>query len=144
MSLHKFLHLAAQTRRVGPFIYVTQWTLERTIGILGSRIRQPSKPYQNLSKQCIQQAQCQALRSIDTTLMEKRMLRTLPKGALELGGSFALLRASEPAVFTDGPERDVTLNYLRQLHTEVELSAWNGNFTKWARLQLPNGERVRT
>ncbi|KAH8923246.1 hypothetical protein BT69DRAFT_1297314 [Atractiella rhizophila] len=94
ISLHKFLYLVAQTRRVGPFIYVTQWTLERTIGILGSRLRQPSRPYQNLSRQCIQQAQCQALRSIDPTLMKKRALRTLPRGALDLRNSYALLRAS--------------------------------------------------
>ncbi|KAH8920285.1 hypothetical protein BT69DRAFT_1223097, partial [Atractiella rhizophila] len=39
ISLHKLFHLCDQTRRVGPFIYITQRTLERTIGLLGSRIR---------------------------------------------------------------------------------------------------------
>ncbi|KAH8914557.1 hypothetical protein BT69DRAFT_1232130, partial [Atractiella rhizophila] len=50
-SLHKLLHLCEQTRLVGLFIYITQWTFEHTIGLLGSRICQHSRPYENLAQE---------------------------------------------------------------------------------------------
>jgi hypothetical protein len=50
-SIHTLSHLPSDTVRLGPGVYSSQWTLERTIGNLGEELRQPSKPYANLANQ---------------------------------------------------------------------------------------------
>jgi len=37
-SIHALPHLAPEVARVGPQVYYTQWTIERTIGNLGEEI----------------------------------------------------------------------------------------------------------
>ncbi|KAH8923909.1 hypothetical protein BT69DRAFT_1364544, partial [Atractiella rhizophila] len=141
-SVHKLLHLCEQTRRVGPFIYITQWMLERTIGLLGSRIRQHSRPYENLAQETMRQAQCQAIRSIDAALILPQTQRPPPRGAAPLGNSFCFLRAREADVqLSCSDERSAVEAYLSHWHLS---DAWNGCFVKWARLQLPNNEIVRS
>ena len=46
-SIHGLSHLAPDTVRLGPGVYTSQWTLERTIRNLGEEIKQPSNPYVN-------------------------------------------------------------------------------------------------
>lgn len=50
-SIHALSHLPSDTIRLGPGVYSSQWTLERTIGNLREELRQPSKPYANLANQ---------------------------------------------------------------------------------------------
>ncbi|EMD33184.1 hypothetical protein CERSUDRAFT_68233 [Gelatoporia subvermispora B] len=52
-SIHLLWHLAQEVVRVGPPAYYTQWTMERTIGNLGEEIKQPLKPYANLSERAV-------------------------------------------------------------------------------------------
>ncbi|KAH8913872.1 hypothetical protein BT69DRAFT_1202447, partial [Atractiella rhizophila] len=140
-SLHKMLHHAPQARRLGPFIYITQWTLERTIGILASRIKQPSKPYEYLSQQSIRLAQCQALRTIDPSLLHNERVNNLPCGGLPLPGDKALLPAREWCKI-DGNEKKAIQQYL--MKNGYDVAEWDCYVHKWVRLQLPNGESVRT
>ncbi|KAH8929422.1 hypothetical protein BT69DRAFT_1367720 [Atractiella rhizophila] len=140
-SLHKMLHHVPQVRRLGPFIYITQWTLERTIGILGSWICQPSNPYQNLSQQAVRQAQCQALRSLDPQLVHQQQNR-LPRGSYDLHGGRAFLPASQNVKLPDSHEKRAIESFL--MAKGFLVSEWNGYLTKWARLHLPSGEAART
>ncbi|KIK25482.1 hypothetical protein PISMIDRAFT_9518 [Pisolithus microcarpus 441] len=49
--VHQVVHLVLEAVHKGPPICTAQWTMERTIGNLGEQIRQPSKPYANLSRE---------------------------------------------------------------------------------------------
>ncbi|KAG5649222.1 hypothetical protein H0H81_005339, partial [Sphagnurus paluster] len=48
--VHAIPHMAAETVHLGPAPLYSTWTMERMIGSLGREIRQPSKPYRNLSE----------------------------------------------------------------------------------------------
>ena len=48
-SIHGLSHLVPDTVHLGPGVYTSQWTLERTIRNLGEEIKQPSNPYVNLA-----------------------------------------------------------------------------------------------
>jgi len=49
--VHQVVHLVSETIFKGPPICYAQWTMECTIGNLGEQIRQPSKPFANLSRE---------------------------------------------------------------------------------------------
>ena len=62
--LHTLLHASPEVTRVGPGTYLTQFTMERAIGDLGSDIRQPSNIYGNLCQIAIRQSQLNALKAL--------------------------------------------------------------------------------
>lgn len=67
--------------------------MERTIGNLGEEIRQPSNPYANLSQRGLLRCQVNALVAMIPDL--QHVPPTLPHGAVDLGGGYALLRARD-------------------------------------------------
>ena len=86
-------------------MYSSQWTLERTIGNLGEELRQPSKPYANLANRGLQQSQVSALRSMLPDLGPDA--HSLPRGAVDLGSGYVLLRArDETKVILRGKQAD--------------------------------------
>ena len=93
-SIHAVTHLAPETFRVGPAICSSQWTMERTIGNLVAEIRQDSNPYANLSQRGLERSQVNALKAMYPDLDEEAY--TIPRGAIDLGDNFVLLRAKEP------------------------------------------------
>jgi hypothetical protein len=62
------LHVAPEVQRVGPLLYSSQWTLERTIGNLGEEIKQLSNPFKNLSERALRRAQVNALKVLISRL----------------------------------------------------------------------------
>jgi len=63
-SVHGLSHLAPDAIRLGPGVYSSQWTLERTIGNLGEEIKQPLNPYMNLANCGLRHSQILALHMI--------------------------------------------------------------------------------
>lgn len=61
-SIHALFHMAPKTGRIGPYIILSQWVMERLIGELVGELRQPSNPYQNLSQRAFRRAQLSALK----------------------------------------------------------------------------------
>ncbi|KIM56274.1 hypothetical protein SCLCIDRAFT_133017, partial [Scleroderma citrinum Foug A] len=62
--IHQVTHLVSEAIHKGPPICYAQWTMEHTIGNLGEQIRQPSKPFANLSHEGVQWCQVNSLLSI--------------------------------------------------------------------------------
>jgi len=67
--------------------------MERTIGNLGEEIRQPSNPYANLSQRGLLRCQVNALTAMIPDLGPPAP--SLPRGAIDLGQGYVLLRAQD-------------------------------------------------
>ncbi|KAH7905890.1 hypothetical protein BJ138DRAFT_1072332, partial [Hygrophoropsis aurantiaca] len=143
-SLHALLHLAPEVTRLGPPVYYTQWTMERTIGNLGEEIKQPSDPYTNLSRRGLRRSQVNALFSMIPSLNRERLCK-LPRGAEDLGDGFLLLRARDTAkrpVSTE--ERHAIQRYIENSENVALPPNWCPRVRKWARIRLPNGQVARS
>lgn len=140
-SIHALLHIAPEVTRIGPGVYTTQWCMERTIGILGQEIRQPSNPFQNLSERGLRRARINALENIIPDLTP---IKHSPRVSEDLGDGYFLLGARDketrylpafaiPAIFT----YFTSIGY-------PPLPHWVPRFRRWARVLLPNKQIVRT
>lgn len=140
--LHGILHLAPEVPRVGPGLCASQWTIERTIGNLGEEIRQPSNPYANLSQRGLRRCRVNALKAIFPDLEPAK--DGLPRGAIDIGNDYILLRALEKSPRLVNPcEADALRAYLRENGESVP-DGWCPSVRRWARLRLPNGQVARS
>jgi hypothetical protein len=156
-SIHALVHLAPEVFRIGPPICSSQWTMERTIGNLGQEIRQPSNPYANLSQRGLLRCQVNAL----TAMLPEQLIGTkstasdtwqLPRGAIDLGNGYALLRAQDQLRSMQKCEAKALITYLtEQCHINVltitsgrSADEWCPDIARWARLHLPNGQIARS
>jgi hypothetical protein len=149
-SIHALLHMSFETVRLGPTPLSSTWTMERLIGDLGSEIRQPSNPYQNLSQRGLRRCQINALIALFPFL--ERAPKLLPRYSLDIGDGYVLLRAKERTgrLMTEIPEKELITTYLEQAERH------HGNIVdgiqphrrvripRWARLRLPNGQTARS
>ncbi|KJA13103.1 hypothetical protein HYPSUDRAFT_151950 [Hypholoma sublateritium FD-334 SS-4] len=146
-SIHALLHLAPEVTRIGPPICSSQWTMERTIGNLGEEIRQPSNPYANLSQRGLFRCQVNALTAMIPNLSPPPP--SLPRGAVDLGQGYVLLRAQDRYERLMRPqEASALLYYLGGAPAEGSSEPincdWCPKVTRWARLRLPNGQVARS
>jgi hypothetical protein len=146
-SIHALLHLAPEVTRIGPPICSSQWTMERTIGNLGEEIRQPSNPYANLSQRGLFRCQVNALTAMIPDLSPPPP--SLPRGAVDLGQGYVLLRARDRYDRLMRPqEASALLHYLRRATGEGSSESincdWCPKVTRWARLRLLNGQVARS
>ncbi len=156
-SIHALLHLAPEVFRIGPPICSSQWTMERTIGNLGQEIRQPSNPYANLSRRGVLRCQVNALIAMFpgqfTGTNDSAPDKQFPRGAINLGNGYALLRAQDQLRPMRNCEAEALIAYLtNQMHINIAVitsgcsneSQWCPNVARWARLRLPNGQIARS
>ncbi|KIK73653.1 hypothetical protein PAXRUDRAFT_177850, partial [Paxillus rubicundulus Ve08.2h10] len=134
--VHQISHLISKTIYKGPPICDTQWMMERTIGNLGQELRQPSKPFANLSQEGIRCCKVNSLISIIPELGDPP--KQLPHGSVDLVEGFVLL--CKWAKHTAYPTGNSAEEILRFLGPTRELPA----FKKWAHLLLPNGQVVHS
>lgn len=141
-SIHALLHLAPEVTRIGPPICSSQWTMERTIGNLGEEVRQPSNPYANLSQRGLLRCQINALIAMIPDF--QHVPPVLPRGGIDLGEGYALLRAQDRydrAMRTC--EAQALATYLWNLH-KIALGPHCPKIARWARLRLPNSQVARS
>ncbi|OBZ66066.1 hypothetical protein A0H81_13935 [Grifola frondosa] len=143
--LHTLWHLAQEVVRMGPPVYYTQWTMERTIGNLGEEIKQPSNPYANLSQRAVRRCQINLLKAAVPLLQDPEA--HLPRGAFDLGNGSALLRGMDTAArHIPAVEAMAFYEYLatckKPCNTLPHL--YHPMIRKWARFLLPNGQVVRS
>ena len=143
-SVHALLHLASEVTRIGPPICSSQWTMERTIGNLGEEIKQPSNPFANLSQRGILRCQTNAFMAMFPSF--RSLESNIPRGALDLGGDYVLLRAQDRY---SRPMKDAEAAafrmYIRIHHSLTNFgNEWPPKIVRWARLRLPNGQIVRS
>ena len=141
-SIHALLHLALEVTRLGPLICSSQLTMERTIGNLGEEIRQPSNPYANLSQRGLLRCQVNALKAMIPDLQQSPP--ALPRGGVDLGKGFALLRTQDRYDRAMRPCEALALAiYIQKLDGTV-LGSECPKIARWARLRLPNGQVARS
>ena len=142
-SIHGLSHLAPDTIHLGPGLYSSQWTLERTIGNLGEEIKQPLNPYVNLAICGLCHSQILALHAILPNLEPD--ISGLPQGAVNLSDGYVLLRAQDETgiileeVYANAIQAFLVLDSGRG---GVPLD-WQPKYIRWARLRLPNLQVAR-
>jgi hypothetical protein len=142
-SIHALTHLAPETVRLGPAICSSQWTMERTIGNLAAEIRQHSNPYANLSQRGLERSQVNALKAIYSDLDDEA--NTIPRGAIDLGDDFVLLRAKEQTFYKLSNEYLTALKiFLLKAYNMVLPEETPVSVQRWARLSLPTGQVARS
>lgn len=140
-SIHALLHIATEITRLGPPTCYSQWCMERTIGILGQEINQPSNPFQNLSERGLRRARINALENIIPDLAKPPQL---PRVSHDLGDGYILLGSR------DTEKRYVSAIHIPAVHAYfashgVEFDQnWIPYFRRWARVRLPNKQLVRS
>ncbi|KJA24703.1 hypothetical protein HYPSUDRAFT_135758 [Hypholoma sublateritium FD-334 SS-4] len=144
-SIHALLHLAPKVTRIGPPICSSQWTMERTIGNLGEEIRQPSNPYANLSQRGLLRCQVNALKAMIPDLGPPQV--SLPRGSIDLGDGYILLRAQDRYERLMHPQEATALLHFFDTTAAARSLVnryWCPKVTRWARLRLPNGQVARS
>ena len=141
-SVHALLHIAPEIVRLGPGVYYTQWTIERTIGNLGEEIKQPSKPYANLSQRGVRRSQVNALKAMIPDLEQDA--DRLPRGAVDVGNGYMLLRARDQTARKLPEEEEMAVRtYFQSVVGDLGIDL-HPQVTRWARLRLPNGQIARS
>ncbi|KAI0349238.1 hypothetical protein OH77DRAFT_1415387 [Trametes cingulata] len=148
--IHSVWHAPDMIVLLGSLICLTQLPMERLIGDLGGQIKQPSNPFANLAQRALRRCQENAIKALDSRLDRTQVtLSRLPRGALDLGGGYVLLRArdrcareiprEEAAAFFDYLSCHESERYVGQ-----ERASFAFRVQKWARLRLPNDTVVRS
>lgn len=122
-SVHAVSHLAPDTLVTGPGPYKNQWPLERMIGV-----------YANLLQCAINSAQIKTARAIIHAL-SCNPWDQLPRGAMNIGSGYILLRAKNDL-------HDILP--CESAAIEAATDSRPGAVTRWARVQLPNGQIARS
>ncbi|KDQ54419.1 hypothetical protein JAAARDRAFT_182367 [Jaapia argillacea MUCL 33604] len=141
-SIHALVHLAPEVARLGPLVYYTQWTMERTIGNLGEEVKQPSNPYQNISQRGLRRSQVNTLKVLIPDLELEPSF--LPRGAQDLGGGFALLTAKDGRAQPTSPPEALAISQYMETQGEVREDWDKPLVTRWARLRLPTRQVARS
>ena len=121
--------------------------MERTIGNLGQEIRQPSNPFENLSQRGL--LRCQVNTFISMFLSFRPPKSDIPRGALDLGGGYVLLRAQDRySRLMKEAEATAFQIYIQPHYRNSPArqfgSDWPPKIVRWARLRLPNGQIARS
>ena len=142
--VHTTVHLATETARLGPLGIYAQWALENTIGNLGREVHQHSNPFMNLSERGLLRARINAVKALvrDFDLTSN----LLPRAACNLGEGYVFLPKKEDHhhIPLESSIEDLAFQaYLGEICPEWQPSE-SFSVQRWARLQLPNGQRVRS
>lgn len=160
--IHTILHGPDEILLRGSLICCTQMTMERLIGDLGAEIRQPSKPYANLSQRALRRCQVNAIKAMLPSLDRSASTSAhgvhtrhgqarLPRGALDLGDGYYLLRALQ-SKHDVVPRREAVAfyDYLATHHPhtldDTDRATYHQTLKirKWARLRLPVNQVTRS
>ncbi|KZV85657.1 hypothetical protein EXIGLDRAFT_622775 [Exidia glandulosa HHB12029] len=145
--VHTLAHLIPEILRVGPAACVSQWTMERFIGLVTADLKQHVTPYANIAARGVERAKHNALSMLFPKLFRKEhttATQRKPRGAKLLGSGYVLLRAKESRSSSPSPAEAAALEqYLRSAGIDLPLD-WTPTVQRWARLQLPNGQVVRS
>jgi len=143
-SLHALLHVGPEIIRLGPGVNYAQWVMERTIGNLGEEIRQHSNPFQNLAERGVRRARVNALLAMAPELETNLKKARRPQISQPLDNNYVLMGAREeyPHAIAD-VEAKAVRDYYREKGVQLDDNS-PIRINKWARLQLPNQQLVRT
>lgn len=147
-SLHAYIHLAVETINTGPPPITSQWPIERTIGILGGQIRQPSKPFANLAQRAVRRCQVNAIKHMYPEIDPDSSGPTSPprpRNSRELGDGYTLLHFTDSRRVRLPPLQSSAIQDLVIQSNIAVHPDWFAapDVRRWARLRLPNGNIAR-
>lgn len=139
-SVHATTHIILEITRLGPGTLYTQWTLENYIGNITREIKQHNTPYANVSQRALRRCQVNSLKAMIPALADNPVL---PRGAIDLGDGFVLLRALDTHSRGVSPAEGVAIHIYLD-HAGAPHPGWVPLVRRWARLRLPHGQIART
>ncbi|EIW51939.1 uncharacterized protein TRAVEDRAFT_136440 [Trametes versicolor FP-101664 SS1] len=146
--LHTSGHAAEEIPRTGPLSTNSQWVIERAIGDFGGEIRQHSNPYANLSQRAVIRSQINALRAMLPNVFKSDLgtaHNKLPRGSINLGDGYALLRARARTAYHVPPaEAEAFTSFLTKEGVLGVGETFTDKVRKWARVRLPNTQIARS
>ena len=148
--IHLLWHIPDLVVLIGALIVVSQFPMERHIGDLGGQIRLHSNPYANLSQRAFRRCQENAVKALDPRFDRAHQKSGhLPRGALDLGDGYVLLRAMDRTHRALPPNESAALyDYFVQrdpfLYADQPRESFKYKVRKWARLCLPNNTVARS
>jgi hypothetical protein len=150
--VHTGVHAVREIEAVGPLPLYSQYTMERSIGILEQDIRQHTSFYANLMQKGLLMAQTNGLSSLFPDLAPNTALK-IPRGAQHVGQGYYILRRRERTPHMVHPiERDAIVDGLNLWHASWG-NIWKSSqphsrhepkIQRWARASLPNGHICRS
>jgi Transposase family tnp2 len=149
-SIHLLTHIAPETFRVGPLACYAQWTLETAIGNLGREIRQDRDMFANLAQRAVLRAQTNSLQARFPDIrfvFGDNDVPPLSTRSRTFDGyeGYAFLPSCEnyPSPLSGVGERDALMLYWHA-RGWPNADTWPHAVCRWAKLQLPNGQKVRS
>ena len=148
-SIHMLTHIGPETLRAGPLSCYAQWTLEMAIGNLGREIRQDRDIYSNLTQRAILRAQINSLQArfpdIELEFPDPTP-STLSGNAHTFDGydGYVLLPRREVHPTPLGEDELEALTSYWRLQGWPMRDSWQNAVCRWAKLQLPNGQKARS
>ena len=144
-SIHLLTHMAPETFRIGPLACYAQWTLETAIGNLGHEIRQDRDLFANLTQRAVMRAQvnslCARFPQIEFDIGRRS---SQSSHRCEFEGSFVFLPCCEdnPSPLSDDELLAFKAYWSSQSWPNID--NWPNAVCRWAKLQLPNGQKARS
>ena len=144
-SIHLLTHMAPETFRIGPLACYAQWTLETAIGNLGHEIRQDRDLFANLTQRAVMRAQvnslCACFPQIEFDIGRRS---SQSSHRCEFEGSFVFLPCCEdnPSPLSDDELLAFKAYWSSQSWPNID--NWPNAVCRWAKLQLPNGQKARS
>jgi len=138
--VHSITHLAKETYRLGPLSLSSQWTMERVIGYLGSLLRQPSNPFQNLAAQARRVAHVNAMVCMWPELGRQEHN---PLGSMDLGNGYLMLGPKDTSVHqTSLAEQTALDDFFSDYPDAVKIDLHS--VYRWGRLRIPVEQTARS
>ena len=134
--IHTLLHLPGEVHHLGPSIIYTQWTMEQTIGNLGEEVKQPSKPYANISQCGVLHCQINAILARFPSISP---IPSLPVGSIPLDSGHILLGAKDKNPQILSPHLSQLIQHTLTTTGMILPASQVIKLIQWARLKLPNG-----
>ena len=144
-SIHLLTHMAPEIFRIGPLACYAQWTLETAIGNLGREIRQDRDLFANLTQRAIMRAQINSLNA------------RFPQIKFEVGGAssqsaqkrefengFIFLPCCEEVPLPLSEDELIAFKTYWRTQSWPNMEAWANAVCRWAKLQLPNGQKAHS
>jgi hypothetical protein len=113
--------------------------MELTIENLGREIKSDSQPYINLLERGLRRSQVNALKALIPDLEPEE--KPLPRGSIDLGNGFVLLRARDEYRYQLYGVAGRTIRGFLERRNGPLPGALS---VRWARLRLPNGQIARS
>ena len=146
-SIHLLTHMAPETFRIGPLACYAQWTLETAIGNLGREIHQDRDPFANLTQRAVMRAQVNSLYARFPRIeFEIGRWSSQSSHRCEFEDGFIFLPRCEdnPSPLSDDELLAFKAYWSTQPWPLADIDAWPNAVCRWAKLQLPNGQKARS